>query len=647
MSVLLTFLVAPISSILIPMLNTAIMRPLRHISLFLVAIICGNLFPHRAIAQTDTEQRKFRLAESYEQSGDFKNAARIFQELYDGNRRQPAYFDGVARTLTALNQPAALLPLVEEQIQIQTQILTQPGQAARMVELHAMKGDLYWKIGKTSQAEAAWKQGLSYAPTQQQTYTVIARSEASNRAFDLAIATLQQARTQLAAPTVFSDELSQLYGAVGNYTAGAQETLTFLRQTNNVNAAQGRISAYLINAKGTEQSKTVLEQAATAEPNNFALQRVHAWFLREIKDYNAALEVTRRIDDLLNAQGREVLMFAEKARQERFYDAALKGYAIVIDKGKRNPHALSAFYGYARAMESRSQDGAKGYSADDIAVIVERYRAIIADYPGTQFAAESQYRIARMMLDNANKPEAAEQEFTRLIEQYKQFPIAARGAVDLGKLYFRQNKTDKAAATFRTTLQTFARQKNECDEAEFQLAELEYFAGNLDSAEQRFNRLVVNPNTDIANDALERIGILELKKTPEGRQTVLNFAKAERAERQGATDEAIQSYSALVVGIKPSAPFAVLGEQALIKAGKLEAARKQYDAAQKLYTQAMTAFPDGTMGDLAMMLNADTLAAQGKKDEAIAVYSGLLAKFPRSTLLQEVRLKIRKLRGDA
>jgi tetratricopeptide (TPR) repeat protein len=618
-------------------------------------------------AQSDTEQRKFRLAESYEQSGDFKSAARIYQELYDGNRRQPPYFDGVARTLMALNQPAALLPLVEEQIQLLVQTLKQPGQATRMTDLHAMKGDLLWKIGKTSQAEEAWKQGLTYAPTLQPTYSTIARSQSSNRAFELAIATLKQARTQLSAQTLFSDELSQLYGAVGNYTAGAQETLTFLRQTNNVNTAQGRIAAYLINAKGTEQSKAVLEQAAVAEPNNFALQRVYAWFLREIKDYNAALEATRRIDDLLNAQGRELLMFAEKARQERFYDAALKGYGMVIDKGKRNPNALNAFYGYARTMESRSQEGAKGFSERDVAQIVERYRAVIADYPGTQFAAESQYRIARLMLDNVGKtdanagastvegkpatpistPEAAEQEFLRLLELYKQFPIAARGAVDLGKFYFRQNKTEKADAMFRTTLQTFARQKTECDEAEFQLAELEYFAGRLDSAEQRFSRLAANTNADIANDALERLGMLELKKTPEGLQAITSFAKAERAERQGSADDAVQDYTALVVGIKPNAPSAVLGEQALVKAGQIEASRKRYAEAQKLYEQVLTQFPEGTMGDYATMYQGDILAAQGKKDEAIQMYSQVLARFPRSTLLQEVRLKIRKLRGDA
>jgi TolA-binding protein len=353
---------------------------------------------------------------------------------------------------------------------------------------------------------------------------------------------------------------------------------------------------------------------------------------------------------MLNAQGRELLMFAEKARQERYYDAALKGYGLVIDKGRLNPNALSAFYGYARTMESRLEDAkttGSTFSDEELNGIIARYRAVVADYPGTPYAAESQYRIARMMLDNLKKPDAAEQEFIRLVQLYRTFPIAARGAVDLGQLYVQQNRMDKAAETFRTTLQTFARMRAECDEAEFRLAELEYFSGNLDSADRRFAKLAANTNADIANDALERLALLEYKRTPEGENAVKKFAGAELSEKQNKFDEAVSGYAALASSIKPNAAHAVIGEQALLRAGSIELRRKRYEAAQKLFSQLLEQFPEGTLGDFAMMYNADNLAQQGRKDEAIQMYTQALAKFPRSTLLQQIRLKIRKLRGDA
>lgn len=596
------------------------------------------------LAQPGMEERKLRMAESYEQSGDIRSASRIYQELYETNKAQQAYFDGVTRTLLALNQPASLLPLVDEQI------VRAPQNSLRSTELQALKGDLLWKTGKTTQAEEAWKNALATAPAVQQAYVLIARAQAANRAFELAIATLLQARTRLASAVLFSDDLSQFYGAVGNFTAGAQETLVFLKQTNNLNTAQGRISAYLISPKGIEQTRDVLEKATTAEPNNFLLQRLYAWVLREMKDYNRALDITQRLDNMLNAQGRELLMFAEKARQERYFDAALKGYGLVIDKGRLNPNALSAFYGYARTMENRLEDAkttGTTFSETELNGIITRYRAVAADYPGTQYAAESQYRIARITLDNLKKPDAAEQEFIKLVQLYRAFPIAARGSVDLGQLYVQQNRMDKAAETFRTTLQTFARMRSECDEAEFRLAELEYFSGNLDSADRRFAKLAANTNADIANDALERLALLEQKRTPDGEAAVKRFASAELLEKQEKLDEAIAAYTSLASTVKPNAPHANIGEQALLKAGSIELRRKRYEVAGKLFAQLLEQFPEGTLGDFAMMYQADALALQGRKDDAIQLYTQALARFSRSTLLQQIRLKIRKLRGDA
>ena len=617
----------------------------RYGAVLAVLFLCAfQVFAPVLLAQPGTEERKLRMAESYEQSGDIRSASRIYQELYEANKAQQAYFDGVVRTLTALNQPASLLPLVDEQI------ARTPQTILRSTELQALKGDLLWKTGKTTQAEETWKNALATAPVVQQAFVTIARAQSTNRAFELAITTLLQARSRLAAPTVFSDDLSQLYGAVGNFAAGAQEALTFLKQTSNLNTAHGRISAYLISPKGVEQTREVLEKATTAEPNNFLYQRLYAWILREMKDYNRALDITQRLDNMLNAQGRELLMFAEKARQERYFDAALKAYGLVIDKGRLNPNALSAFYGYARAMESRLEDAKTAgttFSETELNSIISRYRAVAADYPGTQYAAESQYRIARITLDNLKKPEAAEQEFIKLVQQYRAFPIAARGSVDLGQLYTQQNRLDKAAETFRATLLTFARMRSECDEAEFRLAELEYFGGNLDSADRRFAKLAANTNADIANDALERLALLEQKRTPDGEEAVRNFAKAELLEKQEKFDEALAGYTSLTSLIKPNAAHANIGEQALIRAGNIELRRKRYDAAGKFFSRLLEQFPEGTMGDFAMMNHADALALQGRKDDAIQMYTQALARFPRSTLLQQIRLKIRKLRGDA
>jgi tetratricopeptide (TPR) repeat protein len=611
-----------------------------------------------AWAQPEAEQRKLRLAQSYEQSGDFRNAARVYQELYSTNKQAPVYFDGAVRSLIALGNPAAALPLVEEYLQSPTKASDE-----RLIELHALRGELLWRTGKTTQASEAWQKALAMASASPQrrdsTYLKIAFSQANNRAFDAAIATLTKGRADLNAPMLFSDQLSQLYGAAGNYEAGTQEVLTLLRLQGAQNVARGRLSAYLINEQGISKTRGVLDRAATTEPNNAPLQRLYSWLLREIKDYDRALDITDRLDKITNAQGRELYEFAEAARRDGVYTPALKAFGMIIDKGKRNPYALSALYGYARTAESKlteSAASATSIAASEVLELIERYTQIARDYPNTEPALSAQYRIATLTHEALRKPEQAISEFDRLMMQYRALPppvqittqsVAAQGGVDLGTLYIELQRLPEAEQAFNRVLATFPGAQEERDEALYHLAELEYYRCALDSARERFGRLAVNPNADIANDALEMISLLEYQDTPAGKTALCELAKADLQAQQNKTDAAVSAYTALAATIAPNAKEASIGEQALLRAGKLERARKRWDAAVKLFTDVLSIYPEGTSGDDATLAMADCYAAQGKKEEAIQTYTIILVKYPRSTLVQEARMKIRKLRGDA
>lgn len=56
----------------------------------------------------------YTLAISYEKSGDAKNAARLYQELYAKVNTNSDYLYGVSRTLQSLQRFPELLPIIEE-----------------------------------------------------------------------------------------------------------------------------------------------------------------------------------------------------------------------------------------------------------------------------------------------------------------------------------------------------------------------------------------------------------------------------------------------------------------------------------------------------------------------------------------------------
>jgi tetratricopeptide (TPR) repeat protein len=608
--------------------------------------------------------------------------------LYESNHNSPVYFDGTVRTLMALGQFSSVLPLVEDYLQLQqynaeqraTQGATVRGMSEeRRIDILTLKGDVLWKMGRTTQAQETWKQALSaltaYPNKRDSSYIRLALVQSSNRAFEQAIQTLQQARVDFSIPTLFSDQLSQLYGAVGNFTAGTQEILTMLRLQGAQNIARGRISAYLISERGLKETRVVLERAAEKESSNAPLQRLYSWFLREIKEYDRALEATARLDNLINAQGREIYEFAESARRDAAYMPALKAFGLLIDKGKRNSYALSALYGYARTAEAaltaaKAESAGTGSSAStapilavgDAPALLERYEQIVREYPTTEPALAAQYRIASVTAEYLGNYTQAIAAYKKVLEQFLSFPphfrqaeslqsIAAQATVELGKLYVMLGNMTDAEYTYRQVISTFPSATTERDEALFHLAELEYFRCALDSARERFGRLLVNPNADIANDALEMIGLLELQDTPLGKELLCKLAQADAKARQAKTGTtaamAVEQYLELAASVQPKSREALLGEQALLKAGKVERERKAFESAIKIFSQALERYPEGTLGDYALLFIGDCQAVLGRKDEAMQTYSALLAKYPRSVLLQEARAKIRKLRGDA
>jgi len=193
-----------------------------------------------ALSLTLTAQQglesQLNMAESYEKSGDLKNAARVYSEVYRLNPKNTRCFFGLARTMKALNQYSGLLPFVEEQLNY-----------TKSADIYILYGEVLWKTGKPKEAVTAWDQAIETAPGNEAAYDELSNVQINLMLFDKAIATLLKARKELDKVRIFSDKLCQLYIATGNYKDGVTEVLDALQITNNLQAAQGKLSALMYN----------------------------------------------------------------------------------------------------------------------------------------------------------------------------------------------------------------------------------------------------------------------------------------------------------------------------------------------------------------------------------------------------------------
>lgn len=597
---------------------------------FIVVLVLSLslIFSRNQLFSQTEENRKLELARSYEDGGNFREASRIYQELFSKNKQNSDYFEGVVRTLLALDQPSSLLPLVEERLAID-----------KSPSLLTLYGTLLWKTGKQVEAEAAWSKATNNCGTVADCYRDLASVQSKLRLYDKAVTTLLNARTLLKAPTMFADELSQFYAAAGNVEKGTEEVMLLFTATKNLSVAQGRLSALMLTEEANQYISKAIEKAQSDQPDDYNIMMLQLWYYRESKQYKKGLSAAQQLDERTRSQGRELLNFANLANKENEYDIAMEAFDKVMNFGKKSSFFITALYGYASALEQKVI-GKDSVSEEEAKNIITKYEEIIEDFPDNQLANECRYRIAQVQNRYLRNSEKAIENLEQIIKTSSGTSLAANSALFAGDIRLQKGDVKSASAFYQSVARMLSRSlQKESDKAKYSLALLEYYAGRIDSAKNMLAPLAAKTDSDISNDALSYILLFE--DNNEFPDCIQLYAKLELAKIKKDMPEIEHLYKQL----QGMCSKADLMEKTHLEYAKALFAERKFTESEQILRRFILDFQDSIYGDIAFSLLGDVLRSSNKKDEALTIYGELLVKYPRSILLQETREKIRKLRG--
>ena len=591
------------------------------IYLLVISAACFSVF-------ATPEQEKFKLAESYEKVGDMKNASRLFLELYTLNKHNDKNFDAVVRTYKAQSLFSELLPIIEDNMKIR-----------QISSVYALYGETLWKLGKPNEANKAWNDALELNPENDKCYSDVANSQIGCKQYEKAIATLLKARNTLKVKNIYADELSQLYTMTGNYKLASEEVLALYETSRNISVAQGRITAFLGNKEAKEYISSQLSERSGSS-NDPEYKKLYAWFLRGMGKHEEAFEVYKKIDAMQNTRGMEILNFANTSQKDGQYDIAIKAYEYIIDRGKTSPYVMNALFGIARSLELKSQTKNK-ITKEVVLGIIERYRTIAKDFAMTPTADDALFRMANLYSEQLQDFTSAKKVLNELIAKSPKKPITASALNLLGDIYFMEDNLSEAENCYKKIAVTYKPYApNEYNSALYKLTELEYFSGEIDSSQVHFGLLSLNSGTDIANDAFEKVVIMEDNKTLTLALQV--FAKAEQFEKQKKFDEAIAKYNETI----STADGSDLAERSFLKIARIEFNLNRYLDCRKTCDSLMSKYPKTIYGDYAAYFVGNCYMAENNKEQALKIFTEYLAKYPRSIYLDEIRVKIRILRNE-
>jgi tetratricopeptide (TPR) repeat protein len=611
-------------------------------------IIIGLIFIALASApaQTQEAQNKFRLAQSFEQAGEFERASRLYEDLANADSSNFLYFDGLRRCYEQVKNYDAAITLSLRRL------AQQPSDLNTLATL----GSIYYKSGDEAHADSMWNAVIALAPSSVASYRMVASVQSDNRLFDKSIGTYLRGRKVTGEPALFVGELSALYSLILNYAEATREYVTMLTlNEHQLDFVESRLAAITSKEEGLNAATKVAEEAVSRQNKSVVLHRLLLWLYMEGKRFDRAFDAAKTLEESINAYGAEMLLFADRAFKEKSYDTAAKAYRFCIEKYPGLPQLPLAKYGYACAIEELSAAGdttSTSKPATDVLPLETRpgyygamalFISLAKEYPYTEISAQSLYRVGLIRYERYFDLDGALQVLDSILTLVSAQRMVPSILETVAGINVAQGKLDKAARRYSSVLSSSIASPGQKTQAQFRLAEIRYFQNDFDSAATLLQHLSQILSVDETNDALLLLHFI--KENQSGFTDALKeYARAELLIRQKKISEAI----AVLTSTIQAFPEAPLVDDALIQKAELSILLKQYDNALFSYGKLLTDYPKSILREKAQFGIAALYQNHFKdKEKAIKAYEEVLSTYPHSLFVDEARKRIRQMRGDA
>ncbi len=314
------------------------------------------------------------------------------------------------------------------------------------------------------------------------------------------------------------------------------------------------------------------------------------------------------------------------------------GYAQTLEGADDESDTLKLF-GDANPFPAPPVSGSKPRYDDAIAA----YNAVIKEFPTTEVAARSLFRIAVIQQERLFDFDGACASLETIVKTYRQFPpLVTEGTLRLGNVFVVLNDLSMAGTQFQSVAGTGQPITVEQQHAVFHLAELDYFQVHFNDALAKLKILTANPSSDAANDAIALQIFIQENRQPND-SALSAFTGAELLRRQRKFSDALDRLQHVVQQF----PTTGIIDDAFIMTGDIQTQMGRYNEAIATYDSLIAKFPESISIDRTLMKMAQVYhLGLNNSAKAIELYQKLLEKYPNSIYANEARKRTRILRGD-
>ena len=439
----------------------------------------------RLFAQVDEVQ----LAAQYSANGEPEKALDIYQKLYKSDNE--TYYPYYIKCLLSLKKFDDAETITKKMLR------KYPDNSEYVLNL----GTIYIQNGNAAKASQLYDELLAKLPADANIITGLAGQFYQDSNIDYAIKTLEQGRKLLNNDHLFSFELITLYRFKGDKPALIREYLNFLpANPAYLSQAENTLSGILEGEADYTMLKTALFDSIQKDPQQTIYVNLLIWQFLQQKDFDQALNQALALNRRDNDDGNSIFDLCRTLVGNSAYDAAIRGYQYLIDKGNTSQLYIPAKIELINAKNRKVTSGK--YVQSDLLDLEKNYNDLLTEFGKNSNTAFAMQKLASLEAFKLHKPVDAQ----KLLEDAITIPnirpeLLASCKLDLGDTYLINGNQWDAELLYGQVEKDFPNTDIGQD-AKFRNAKLAYYTGDFNWAKRQLDVLKAATSELIANDAL-------------------------------------------------------------------------------------------------------------------------------------------------
>ena len=583
-------------------------------------------------ADPNWEQRQIdeQLAGQYFREQDYEKAQDIYKKLYNSTK-QAYHFQQYIECCIFLKQ------YKEAERELKNFYKENPNYSRSLVDLIY----IYTLEEKNDKAKKQFDEMMKSLPENASVIRNLGSQLQSRQLYEMATTVYEKGNKMFEGKETFYMDMAYMCQSSANYQEAFRYYFMELEahpgQYNNIRNRLQSMLYYDVNKSITDELRTALLKRTQEKPDNLELAQMLVWLATIEEDYDIALAQCLSIDRKTGNQDGQIINLASICLNNKQYNVAKEGYEYVANNGKSNRFYVQAVSGIINAeyqkllyenkadtkpyerLSKHIDEAYNDVNTNDLT----RLTLIQADIMTYQLG---QSKEAIALLQNAIENVNGKQDQAQL-------------KLKLGDIYLHNDEMWEATLLY-SQVDKSMKEEPLGHEARFKNAQLRYFIGEYEWAENQLKVLKAATSKLIANDAMTLSLIIKdnLEVDTSGME-LKRLARADYRIYQQRNDEALVLLDEIIAnGNEVSLPHA------LFRKGEMAEKQKEHQNAEQLFLQIVEQYPDSYMADAALMQAALIEQNQLKNKElAKQHYEKLIDEYPTSIYTAQAKKNYRKL----